>query len=146
VLKIVEFIKKYREVIMYLIFGVLTTIVNIASYLIFTKIFNLDYLISNVIAWVLSVLFAYITNKIYVFESKTVEKKLILFEIISFFSFRLISGLIDMICMYIFVSMIGFNDSIMKIITNVIVVLLNYIFSKLFIFNKKSKIGEDIER
>lgn len=145
-LKIVEFIKKYREVIMYLIFGVLTTIVNIASYLIFTKIFNLDYLISNVIAWVLSVLFAYITNKIYVFESKTVEKKLILFEIISFFSFRLISGLIDMICMYIFVSMIGFNDSIMKIITNVIVVLLNYIFSKLFIFNKKSKIGEDIER
>lgn len=137
--KIVEIIKKYREVIMYLIFGVLTTIVNIAIYLIFTNFFNLDYLISNVIAWIVSVLFAYITNKIYVFESKAVGKKLIFFEIISFFSFRLISGLMDMGLMFVFVSFLGLNDTFMKIITNIIVVFLNYIFSKLFIFKNKSE-------
>lgn len=146
VAKSVSMIKKYKEIILYLIFGVLTTIVNILTYIIFTKVFNLDYLISNLIAWILSVLFAYITNKIYVFESKTNEKKMIVLEIISFFSFRVLSGIIDMTFMYIFVSLLTFNDSLMKIVTNVIVVILNYIFSKLFIFNKKDKSGGKIEK
>lgn len=146
VAKSISMIKKYKEIILYLIFGVLTTIVNILTYIIFAKVFNFDYLISNLIAWILSVLFAYITNKIYVFESKNNEKKMIIFEIISFFSFRVLSGIIDMTFMYIFVSLLAFNDSLMKIITNIIVVILNYIFSKLFIFNKKDKSGGKIEK
>lgn len=146
VAKSISMIKKYKEIILYLIFGILTTIVNILTYIIFAKVFNLDYLVSNLIAWILSVLFAYITNKLYVFESKNNDKKMIIFEIISFFSFRVLSGIIDMTFMYIFVSLLAFNDSLMKIITNVIVVILNYIFSKLFIFNKKDKSGGKIEK
>ncbi len=146
VAKSISMIKKYKEIILYLIFGVLTTIVNILTYIIFAKVFNFDYLISNLIAWIVSVLFAYITNKLYVFESENNEKKMIIFEIISFFSFRVLSGLIDMTFMYLFVSILAFNDSLMKIITNVIVVILNYIFSKLFIFNKKDKSGGKIEK
>lgn len=144
--KILDVFKKYKEIILYLVFGVLTTIVNILTYIIFANVLKVDYLISNLIAWILSVLFAYITNKFYVFESKNNEKKTIFFEIISFFSFRVLSGIIDMTLMYLFVSILIFNDSLMKIITNIIVVILNYIFSKLFIFNKKDKSGDKIEK
>lgn len=131
-----ELLKKYKEVIMYLIFGVLTTIVNIVAYEIFANVIKIDYLISNAIAWFLSVLFAYITNRIFVFESKTKKIKELIREIASFFGFRLLSGAMDMGFMYLFVTIMQFNDSLMKILVNIIVVILNYIFSKLFIFKK----------
>lgn len=135
--KITNLIKKYKEVINYLIFGVLTTLVNILSYELFTKVFHVDYLVSTVIAWILSVAFAYITNKIFVFESKTNTKMEILKEIASFVAFRLLSGIMDIIFMYVTVDIFSFNDSLMKITSNVVVVILNYLFSKLFIFKKK---------
>lgn len=132
----IKILEKYKEVIMYLIFGVLTTVVNILVYYLFKNIFNIDYLISNIIAWILSVLFAYITNKIWVFEKKTAGINELIKEIVSFFSFRVLSGILDMGFMYITVSLLHFNDNLMKIIANIVVVILNYIFSKLFIFKK----------
>ncbi len=129
-----ELFIKYKEVIMYLIFGVLTTLVNIITYYISTKIFLIDYQISNIIAWIISVTFAFITNKLYVFESKTNDK--ILKEIISFYSLRLFSLGIDIFTMYIMVSILSIDDLIAKVVANVIVIVINYITSKLITFKK----------
>ena len=125
----------YHEVINYLIFGVLTTVVNIVTFYLLTAI-SIDWRISNIIAWIASVLFAYITNKKFVFESK--EKK-ILKEFLSFLSFRVLSLGIDMICMYLFIDLCHISSFISKIIVNVIVIVLNYVFSKLFIFSGKEE-------
>jgi putative flippase GtrA len=128
---------KYREILLYLFFGGMTTLVNYISYALFTDIFHINYLISNALAWLLSVLFAYITNKIYVFESKTTGFSEILKELSAFIGCRIFSGVIDMAVMYIGVNLLSLNDKIIKIAANVIVVILNYVFSKLFIFKKK---------
>jgi len=126
--------KKYEEVIKYLFFGVLTTLVSILSYALFTRLFNINYLISNILSWILSVTFAFITNKIYVFKSK--DKK-IFEELIRFFEFRILSLLIEMIIMYLFVDVLSLNDMIVKIIAQFIVIVLNYVFSKVFVFKNK---------
>lgn len=133
-----ELIKKYKEIIMYLIFGVLTTLVNIVSFYIMDKC-NINLYVNNTIAWILSVLFAYITNKLFVFESKSLEPKVVIKEGLSFLSFRLISYFMDMLCIFIMVDIFSINKMISKIVGNVIVIVANYIFSKLFIFRKDTK-------
>lgn len=133
-----ELIKKYKEIIMYLIFGVLTTLVNIVSFYIMDKC-NINLYVNNTIAWILSVLFAYITNKLFVFESKSLEPKVVIKEGLSFFGFRLISYFMDMFCIFIMVDIFSINKMISKIVGNVIVIIANYIFSKLFIFRKDTK-------
>lgn len=130
-----ELIKKYKEIIMYLVFGVLTTLVNIVSFYIMDKC-NINLYVNNTIAWILSVLFAYITNKLFVFESKSLEPKVVIKEGLSFFGFRLISYFMDMFCIFIMVDIFSINKMISKIVGNVIVIIANYIFSKLFIFKK----------
>ena len=125
--------KKYKEIINYLIFGGLTTVVSIVTYALFAKVFYIDYLISNVLSWILAVLFAYITNKIFVFESKSKKN---VKEITSFFFFRIISLVMEMIILYIFVDMLHIDDLITKIIAQVIVIVSNYVFSKVFVFKK----------
>jgi putative flippase GtrA len=132
-------IKKNKEIIMYLIFGVLTTLVNIVTYTISTRIFNIDVYSSNVIAWLVSVLFAYLTNRKYVFNSKAKSIKEISKEIFSFYICRVATFLIDMLMMYLMVDMMKIDDLISKIVVNVVVIILNYIFSKLIIFRKNTK-------
>ena len=128
---------KYKQTILYLIFGVLSTIVNILTYAFCTRNLNIEFLISNWIAWIVAVLFAYITNKFFVFESKEINIKFLIKELSSFVSCRLLSGIIEMILMYIMIRLMSLNDFIVKIITNVVVVILNFIFSKLIIFKNK---------
>ncbi|MBX7076066.1 MAG: GtrA family protein [Methanobacteriaceae archaeon] len=123
---------KKNEIILYLIFGILTTIVNIISYLFITDILNIHYLISNIIAWFLSVLFAYITNRIWVFKSKNEN---ILKEFGLFISGRIFSGVLDTTLMYLFIGIFFWNDLISKIIINIIVVIVNYVISKLIVFD-----------
>lgn len=125
-----------RETISYLVFGVLTTIVNYVSYEA-CKWLGIHYTVATVIAWVLAVAFAYITNKLFVFESKSFEKAVLIKEITAFVSCRVFSGLCDLGFMVLAVEIIGINDSIAKLVANVFVVVINYIFSKLFIFKKK---------
>ena len=132
--KILEMTKKYKETILYLIFGVLSTVVNIVTYVFFSMVVGLNYLVANLIAWIMAVFFAYITNKFWVFGSKEIKFNYVLKEISSFVGCRLFSGGIEMLIMFIMISVLNINDFVVKIITNVIVVILNYIFSKLLIF------------
>lgn len=126
-----ELLLKYKEVIMYLIFGVLTTVVNIVVYYVMADMLQVHYMISNVVAWFLSVLFAYITNRKYVFESMSNE---IIKEMVSFFGARLATGIMDMAFMWIFVGLGLLPDFVAKVITNVFVIIANYILSKLVVF------------
>lgn len=130
---------KYKEIINYLIFGILTTIVSLLTYyLLVLTILNpnnaIELQIANIISWIISVTFAYITNRIYVFNSKD---KNITKEIIKFYSSRLTTLFLDMALMFIFVSKLNFNDKIIKILVQIIVIILNYILSKILVFKKK---------
>lgn len=136
--KIKEMYLKYKEIINYLIFGVLTTVVSFVVYFIFAKVFKIDEVISNVISWFFSVLFAFITNKLYVFESKETGKKTLLKEIISFYLARLFTGVVcDLGVFALMVKTFKINDVLSKLVTQVIVIVLNYVLSKLIVFRKK---------
>lgn len=130
---------KYKKIIMYLFFGGCTTLVNIVSYYILAHILNAYVMFSTILSWVLAVLFAYFTNRKWVFESKANKKEDVIREITSFFACRLATGIVDWLIMYIFVERLGFNDIVIKIISNIIVIILNYIASKLIVFNDKKK-------
>lgn len=141
--KIKELLIKYKSFVLYAVFGVLTTIVNIASYWVLAHPFGLldrfGTFLPNSIAWVISCTFAYITNRIWVFVSENKDKLSIIKEVIYFYSCRLATLGIDVLVMFIFVDKLGFNDLIFKFIANVIVIIVNYIFSKLVIFKKHTK-------
>ena len=133
-------IKKFctKEFIFYLIFGVLTTIVSLSVYyfcvLTFLNPNNAFQLqIANILSWILAVAFAYATNRIFVFESKDPNK---LKELIKFVTARLLTLFLDMLVMFILVTLLHFNDKISKLISQVIITISNYIFSKIFVFKK----------
>lgn len=127
-------LEKYKAIIRYGIFGVLTTLINIVVYEAFYRYAGWSNVVSNIVAWVAAVLFAFVTNKLWVFESKTTEKKALMFEIASFFGCRLATGVLDLAIMYVAVDEMALNSTLMKCISNVIVIIVNYIASKLLIF------------
>ena len=135
--KIIELCKKYKSVILYLVFGVLTTIVNIVAYFLldFNRLFNT--VINTSIAWVVAVIFAYVTNKKWVFESRVKGFKDNFKEMMSFFGCRIATGLMDVGIMFVFVDILRYDDMIIKIASNVLVVILNYVGSKLLVFRNK---------
>lgn len=129
--------KKHKETILYLFFGAFTTLVNIVSYLFFTRVILFNFMVANALAWILAVLFAYVTNKFFVFESRRVELKFLFKEFLSFVSFRLLSGIIEMFIMYVMIDLLFVNDVITKVFSNTIIIILNYLFSKQLIFKKR---------
>ncbi len=133
--RLIKLVKKYQSLLMYGIFGVLTTIVNIAVYYVCYHVLTMSNLVSTAIAWFLAVVFAFFTNKIWVFDSKSFETTLLVHELTAFFSCRIITGLLDMIIMYIAVDKMLWNEMLWKAISNVLVIILNYIASKLIIFS-----------
>ena len=137
--KVLKLLEKYRDVIPYLFFGVCTTLVNVIVYWACAHILSLNTMVSTVLAWILAVLFAYITNRKWVFYSEAVTFGEITKEVVSFFGCRLATGVVDWACMWIFVELLGFNDVIIKITTNILVIILNYIASKLVIFRKRNR-------
>ena len=136
--KIIDLYKKYSEIINYLIVGGLTTLVSVVVYAVFTRFFHVNYMISNLVSWIISVLFAYLTNKKFVFRSVCATRKDVLIEIYQFFKYRIFSFLIDILLMYVFVELVNIDDMIAKVIVQIIVIVLNYVFSKLFVFKKES--------
>lgn len=143
--------KKHREVILYVFFGGMTTLVNIAVYTAlagfpenfpffsgYRPLLSGEYanVAATVIAWVVSVMFAYVTNKIWVFESRTTGFAALFTELCSFVAARLFSGLLDVGIMYVAVDLMELNNLMVKTASNVLVIILNYIFSKIFIFKK----------
>lgn len=139
IIKLKSIYLKYEEIINYLIFGVLTTIVSLVSYYILVITIlnpNISYQLqlANIISWICAVTFAYITNRKYVFKSKSEN---ILKEAKDFYSARVLTLVLDMVIMFLFVTVLKFNDKIIKLFVQIIVTLTNYILSKLFIFKKK---------
>lgn len=136
--KCIELYKKYQEIINYLIIGVLTTIVSLVTYYLCVYTFlnpnnGIQLQIANIISWIISVTFAFFTNRSIVFKSKN---KNVLKEAISFTGSRVATLLLDMGMMLLLVTIMGLNDKIIKLIVQVLVIVLNYIFSKIFVFNK----------
>ena len=128
---------KYKSLISYAFFGVLTTAINIVTYAVCYNKIGISNVVSNVIAWILACSFAFVTNKLWVFESKSVEIKVVIYELITFFGCRLATGLLDLAIMYVSVDILAWNSTLMKCISNVIVIIANYVASKLVIFKKK---------
>lgn len=144
---------KYKELISYVFFGVLATIVSILSFKLFDVLLGPQlYLLSNVISWIITVIFAYFTNKIWVFESKSWKANVLLKEIVSFFGARVFSLVVEEAGLWLMIDQMDMGgiswdiltfsisgNMIAKIIMQVVVVILNYVFSKLIIFKKKKE-------
>lgn len=143
--KIIELYKKYEEIVNYLIFGVLTTVVSLATkYLLLFTILDaknsIQLQIAVIVSWITACTFAYVTNRIWVFKSKS---KNILKEAISFFTARLATLGLEMLIMFVFVTALGLNSDlwviIWSLVAQVVVIVANYVFSKLFIFKNSKK-------
>lgn len=138
--KIKELYLKYKEVISYLIFGVLTTVVSLAVYYISVFTFlnpdnSIQLQIANILSWIAGVAFAYFTNRKYVFESKNGNK---LKEATKFVSSRITTLILDMFIMWLGVTILHFSDKLIKLVSQVLVIIGNYVLSKLFVFKKES--------
>lgn len=132
---IIDFVVKYQEIVKYGIFGVLTTLVNYFLYIAFTRGLFMHELWATGTAFVLSIIFAYFTNRIWVFESKAKGKKQ-LNEFCKFFIARTSGLFIDLGIMWLFVTSLGYNDLVVKILSNIFIIILNFVISKLFVFKK----------
>ena len=135
--KIRKLIEKYWDILSYLFFGVLTTVVNYVVYLPCYNIWGLSVVVSNGIAWVIAVAFAYLTNKPFVFKSHDWSAKTVIPELTKFVSCRVGSGVAETVILWLAVEIMGWNGNLWKLLTNVLVVILNYIGSKLLVFRKK---------
>ena len=151
--KVKELMIKYKEIILYAAFGVVTTLANLFSFLFFDYVLGPDfYLVSNAIAWLVGVLVAFVTNKLWVFNSKSWKLKLFLKEFAEFVGARVFSFGVEEAGMWLFVDIIGFDEKsinvfgfvitgvwIERILLSGIVVIMNYFFSKFIIFKKKKE-------
>lgn len=129
----ISWYNKFKEGLLYLFFGGCTTLVNIFSFFVLRKL-NISIYISNIIAWLMAVVFAFVTNKLFVFESRGKGLKETFKEWLSFFTFRIISLFFDMGIMYVLIDLIDSNEMFAKVVSNIFVIVINYVFSKLFIF------------
>ena len=151
--EIKELIKKHKQLIVYVIFGVLTTLVNLVSFFVLEYIFGSGgngYIIYNAVAWLIAVIFAYVTNKLYVFESKSWAPKLVIKESVEFLLARLFSFVVEEFGLILMVEVLSFGEysfnlkvitltgtSLAKILLSVVVIVMNYFFSKFIIFKNK---------
>lgn len=135
--KIRSLVKKHWEIISYIFFGGLTTVVNWLVYFPLYNLLHVDSAVSNVIAWVVSVAFAFLTNKPFVFKSHDWSMKVTFPELGKFVSARVLSGLFETGCLFLFVTMLSWDGNIVKVVVSVAVVIINYVASKLVVFKKK---------
>lgn len=126
--------EKYKEAILYIIFGVLTTIVSITVFWFFTEIVVIDELIANIISWIVAVLFAFLTNRKWVFAVN--EKRNFFLQAVKFYSGRLITLLIEEVIIFIFITLLSLNSLMVKIASQFVIIVLNYIISKIYVFKK----------
>ncbi|MDD7266905.1 MAG: GtrA family protein [Lachnospiraceae bacterium] len=130
---------QYKDAIPYIFFGICTTAVNVIMYWLFAHTLGQGVMASTMAAWLLAVLFAYVTNRKWVFHSMAETGDEVIKELISFFGCRIATGMLDWTVMFVFVKRLGWNDMIMKFIANIMVIVLNYAASKFFIFKRKKK-------
>lgn len=136
--------EKYRELILYVFFGGLTTLVDWASYWMMTDLLHVPYMAAAFLSQVFSILFAYVTNRRFVFESRVRGVRAVAVEMVKFFGARGVSLLLNMLVMFLGVDLLHGNDKAVKIAASVLVIVANYIFSKLFVFRNKGR-QEEVE-
>ena len=138
--------EKYKHIIAYLFWGVVTTVINLAVFQILSSGIHWNYQLANVIAWFVSVLVAYFTNKVWVFGSHYTTVSDFLVEMLRFFFYRALTLVIDIVITFIGISVLGFKDPmgqfIVKVIDNVFVIIANYVFSKWLIFKDNNQIED----
>ena len=127
---------KFRPIIIYGIVGCLATAINIGVYLLSYQLLSIPNVPSNILAWIISVLFAFIMNKLFVFESKDMSKPVFMRELWKFILARLSTGALDLLIMFIAVDVMVWNATVWKIISNIIVIIGNYILSRFVVFTK----------
>ena len=136
-------IRKHKEIILYLFFGVTTTAVNWAVYALMTAVFLADITLSNGVAWAAAVLYAFITNKLFVFESKSMAPGVLLAEGVKFFSARIASGVVEILLPTALIALglngplFGLEGGIAKAVVSVLIIVMNYVLSKWLVFRKK---------
>ena len=135
--KLRSLIHKYWDILTYLVFGVLTTVVNYAVYLPVYNFCGISAAVSNMIAWVVAVIFAFLTNKPFVFHSHDWSVKTVVPELIKFVSCRLASGVMETVILFLAVDCMNWDGNIWKLITQVLVIIINYVGSKLLVFRNK---------
>lgn len=128
---------KYKELLLYLFFGVMTTLVNFIVYFVCRSLFSIEYQVSIVLAWLLSVLFAFYTNKYFVFQEKQPKNKWI--EMFRFYSSRVATLGIELILMLLLIDYLNVSEVFSKVFVQIVIIVLNYILSKLFVFRNKTK-------
>ena len=133
------FYEKRKDIVLYLFFGVLTTIVGVFTFWLFYYVFSMSTLTSIIISGVLAVTFAFLTNRIWVFNSPTEGKKDFFVQMGNFYGGRLFSLGVETLLLFVFVDKLCYNAMLIKILANVVVLILNYIISKLFVFRKKEE-------
>lgn len=138
-IKCKQFSKKHKEVILYVVFGVLSTVVSYITLWIPYKLFGIHELISNVISWVCAVSFSYATNAKWVFNAQPQNAKEAIRQIGTFAAGRIATLGVDELIMFVFATWLGFNVLVVKLAAQVVVVVLNYIISKLFVFKKRER-------
>lgn len=134
--KIIEALRKNKQLLLYLFFGICTTEINIIIYWLLHDALTLSNIVSTILSWLAAVLFAFVTNKVFVFESKRTNTTDRINEVISFFGCRLLTGILDVAIMAFAVDMLQWNGLLWKLISNIIVTIINYIASKYLIFRK----------
>ena len=130
-------IKKHRQILLYIFFGALTVGVNYISYFMLTRWLDASLIVANTIAWLLAVLFAYVTNRLYVFTGSAKGTLLILKEFGLFIAARIISGLFDTASMLVLVEWLSVNDMIAKMLVNLLVIIINYVLSRWIVFRAR---------
>lgn len=135
--KLRSLLVKYWDILTYLVFGVLTTVVNYAVYLPVYNFCGISAAVSNMIAWVVAVAFAFLTNKPFVFHSHDWSEQTVLPELTKFVSCRIASGALETVILFLSVDCMNWNGNIWKLVTQVLVIIINYVGSKLLVFRKK---------
>ena len=136
-------LKKYRELIAYGVVGVMTTLINMAVFWLFNTPLAVHYTVANIIAWVLAVVFAFFANKIFVFENHGWSSAVVLHEAAAFFLSRIASLLVDMAGMALMISVLRCDEMLSKFLVNILVILINYVLGKFWVFGKKETAASD---
>ena len=134
--KILNLLRKYESILSYLVFGVMTTVVNFLVYYPLTNLLNVNATVANVIAWAVSVAFAFVTNKPFVFKSHDWSASVVIPELTKFVGTRVGSGFLETAMIFLFVDLLNWDGNIVKIAVSVLVVVINYVGSKLLVFRK----------
>ena len=132
------FYARHKEMLLYLLFGGLSFLVNVGSFVLLNSAFCMSELLANVIAWIVTVAFVYVTNKIWVFKSNAATKRELAWQLASFFAGRLGTLLLEEVLLLVFITKLGINNVVVKIAAQIVVIVANYLISKIIVFRRNN--------